>query len=107
MTNPVNQLRAGPDVIRLGAAGDDVLSLRVEIPEVWDLVRIDAPASTPVAALKQRALYALLPGASDAHEYVVKLRGFEVLNENASLGDIGVRTGSTLLITNRHRKPVR
>ena len=107
MTNPVNQLRARPDVIRVGVAGQDVISFRVEMPEVWDVVRIDAPASTPVAMVKQRALEALFPGATDVIDFVVKFNGYEVLNEEASLGDIGVRSGSTLLLTGRHRKAVR
>ena len=103
----VNQMRSRAEVIRMGASGEDVVAFRVEVPEVWDVQRIDAPASMPVAAVKQRALEALLPGASNVVDYVVKFRGFEVLNENASLGDVGVRDGSTLLITNRHRIPVR
>ena len=102
----VAQLRARPETIRLGTTGEPVITVRVQVPEVWDTVRIDAPPDTPVLVLKQRALETLMPGA-EAVEYVTKLRGFEVLDETASLSSAGVLTGSTLLVTSRRRRPVR
>jgi hypothetical protein len=103
----VAQLRARPETIRLGTAGEPVITLRVQVPEVWDTVRIDAPPTTPVLVLKQRALETLLPGVEPA-EFVTKLRGFEVLDESASLSAAGVVSGSTLLVvTSRRRRPVR
>lgn len=102
----VAQLRARPEVIRLGTTGEPVITVRVQVPEVWDTVRIDAPPDTPVLVLKQRALEILMPGAEHV-EYVTKLRGFEVLDETASLSAAGVVTGSTLLVTSRRRRPVR
>jgi hypothetical protein len=104
---PVAQLRAGPESIRLGAPGEDVWTLRVEIPEVWDLVRIDAPPSTPVAIIKQRALDELVPDAPASEQWVLKLYGFEVLDESVSLIDAGARNGSTFVVMGRHRRPVR
>ena len=109
MTAPapfVAQLRARPEVIRLGTPGEPVITVRVQVPEVWDTVRIDAPPDTPVLVLKERALETLMIGAQQA-EYVTKLRGFEVLDETASLSSAGVVTGSTLLVTSRRRRPVR
>ena len=102
----VAQLRARPEVIRLGTTGEPVITVRVQVPEVWDTVRIDASPDTPVLVLKERALEALMPGAGHV-EYVTKLRGFEVLDETASLSAAGVVTGSTLLVTSRRRRPVR
>jgi hypothetical protein len=102
----VAQLRARPETIRLGTAGDPVITVRVQVPETWDTVRIDAPADTPVLLVKERALETLVPGASQA-EWVTKLRGFEVLDETASLSSAGVVNGSTLLVTSRRRRPVR
>ena len=109
MTSPtpfVAQLRARPEVIRLGTTGDPVITVRVQVPEVWDTVRIDASPDTSVLLLKERALQTFLPGASQA-EFVTKLRGFEVLDETASLSAAGVVNGSTLLVTSRRRRPVR
>ena len=102
----VAQLRARPEVIRLGTAGDPVITVRVQVPEVWDTVRIDAPPLTPVLTLKQRALETLMPGAEPV-EWVTKFRGFEVLDETVSLSGAGVENGSTLLVTSRRRRPVR
>jgi hypothetical protein len=102
----VAQLRARPEVIRLGTAGAPVITVRVQVPEVWDTVRIDAPADTPVLLLKERALEVLMPGAEQA-EWITKLRGFEVLDETAALSAAGVLNGSTLLVTFRRRRPVR
>ena len=102
----VAQLRSRPETIRLGTAGDPVITVRVQVPETWDTVRIDAPPHTPVIELKARALETLSPGAEQV-EWVTKLRGFEVLDESASLSAAGVVNGSTLLVTNRRRRPVR
>jgi hypothetical protein len=90
----------------LGTADDPVITVRVQVPEVWDTVRIDAPPDTPVLTLKERALEALVSTAEPA-EWVTKLRGFEVLDESASLSAAGVVNGSTLLVTSRRRRPVR
>jgi len=38
---------------------------------------------------------------------VLKLRGWEILDENASLAEAGVVDGSILLMTYRRRRPVR
>lgn len=102
----VAQLRARPEVIRLGTTGDPIITVRVQVPEVWDTVRIDAPPDTPVLALKEVALETLVSGAEPV-EWVTKLRGFEVLDETASLSAAGVVNGSTLLVTSRRRRPVR
>lgn len=102
----VAQLRARPEAIRLGTGSDPVITVRVQVPEVWDTVRIDAPPDTPVLVLKERALETLMNGADQA-EYVTKLRGFEVLDETVSLSAAGVQNGSTLLVTSRRRRPVR
>ena len=103
----VTALRARPGTIRLGAAGAPALTLRVQMPEVWDTVRIEAPASEPVASLKAAALGALEPDAAYHADYVLKLNGFEVLDEHASLADAGAKDGSIFLLTSRRRRPVR
>lgn len=102
----VAQLRARPEVIRLGPPDAPVITVRVQVPEVWDTVRIDAPPDTPVIELKERALEVLMPGAAQA-AWVTKLHGFEVLDETAGLSAAGVQNGSTLLVTSRRRRPVR
>jgi hypothetical protein len=78
----------------------------VQVPEVWDTVRIDAPPDTAVLTLKQRALEELVQ-TDDHAAWITKLHGFEVLDETASLSAAGVKNGSTLLVTSRRRRPVR
>ncbi len=107
MTAPfVSQLRSRPRGVRLGPADATTMSLRVEVPEVWDVVRIDAPASETVLAVKIAALEVLMPGR-DHRAFVMKLRGFEVLDESLSLEAAGAIEGSIFLLAYRRRRPVR
>jgi hypothetical protein len=78
----VAQLRARPGVVRLGAAES-------------------------VIVLKAAALTALQPNGDPPDAFVMKLNGFEVLDEGASLSDVGAKNGSTFLVTYRRRRPVR
>jgi hypothetical protein len=108
MTAPfVSQLRARSEPIQVGPKGADVLHLRVQMPEVWDAVGVQASPTETVASVKRAALEALAGAADNAGAYVVKLRGFEVLDENATLAEAGAEDGSTFLLMNRRRRPVR
>ena len=57
-------------------------------------------------AMKVAALEELMPGA-DQRDYVLKLRGSEVLDESRSLTDVGAIDGSIFLLTSRRRRPVK
>ena len=107
MSALVNQLRTRGDVIRLASAGADAIVVRVEMPEVWDVVRVAVSPSDPVSAVKQRALAALYPTTEGPEQFVMKLRGFEVLDESASMSTVGAVDGSIFLLTYRRRRPVR
>ena len=107
MTLPfVATLRARQKTIHLGAPGGTPLTLRVEVPEIWDTVRIQAEPTESVLAVKVAALAALMPRA-DQRDYVLKLGGFEVLDEQQMLSQSGVKNGSIFLLTYRRRRPVR
>jgi hypothetical protein len=71
------------------------------------MVRVDTPPTESVLTVKARALTVLYPDHDHPADFVVKRNGIEVRNEMASLADIGVRDGSTLLVTLRRRRPVR
>jgi hypothetical protein len=105
-SNLVSFFRARPETLRLGN-GPSRIAVRVEVPEVWDVIRIEATPETPVAALKQLALEVLLNAGEHPEDYVVKFRGFEVLDERDSLESVGARDGSIFLVTGRRRRPVR
>jgi hypothetical protein len=103
----VTDLRTNGELVRLGSGDEPVLHIRVQVAELWDSVRIDAPGSERVISAKRAALDALYPGGANPEEYVVRLRGFEILDENASLVAAGVEDGSILLLVYRRRRPVR
>lgn len=100
-----HQLRVVGEPVRLGGGGEG-LKLRVQVAEQWDAVRVEAAAGETVRVVKVHALERLLPGALTHGEYVVKFRGWEVLDETATLAEIGATDGSTLLIHHRRRRPV-
>ncbi|MEO6444377.1 MAG: hypothetical protein ABIZ91_12185 [Gemmatimonadaceae bacterium] len=102
------QLRTRPEGIRLGTGSEPVITLRVQVPEVWDTIQVDAPADTPVWVVKERALQALMPDeALRKDQFVMKLAGWEVLDESVSIAAAGAKEGSIFLLTNRRRRPVR
>lgn len=103
---PVSFFRARPERFRLGD-GPSRIAVRVEVPEVWDVIRVEATPDTSVAALKQLALEVLLNAGEYPEDYVVKLRGFEVLDERETLESVGARDGTIFLVTGRRRRPVR
>lgn len=103
----VTTLRSRPSTIRLAADGGEAITIRVEMPEVWDVVAIVVAPDEPVVVVKQRALEALFPEAAMHQDFVVKLRGWEVLDESESLVNAGVLDGSILLLTHRRRRAVR
>ena len=56
---------------------------------------------------KQAALDAFFPNGVNTAEFVAKLRGFEILHEDETLEESGVRNGSTILLARRRRRPVK
>jgi hypothetical protein len=83
------------------------MNVRVQLLERWDRIAVDVNPGVPVATLKRDALLAF--GLTDAipSDYVVKLRGWEVLGEQGSIAESGARDGSTYLISYRRRRAVR
>ena len=101
------QLRAQPGVIEVGAAdAPERWTVRVQLSDAWDTVRMTAPPTEPVLTLKLRALEALWSDTPYHDDFVVKLHG-AVVDEHASLADVGAADGSILLLMLRRRRPVR
>ena len=104
----VAQLRTRGNTIELASPDGPGMTVRVEMPEVWDVVRVHASPDERAVTVKRRALEVLMPGAELRDEdYVLKLNGWEVLDESASLAATGAVDGSIFLVTNRKRRPVR
>lgn len=103
----VSRLRARPGTVRLAGEGVPVLTLRVQSADQWDALRVEVAPGTPVIELKVRALAELQGAGEQADEYVLKLNGFEVLDEADTVSASGARDGSTYLLAHRRRRPVR
>ena len=82
------------------------IPVRVMVEQAWDQVALDLPASTTVAETKARAL-ALTHVAGDPGDSHVKFRGAEVLDEQKTLGDLGVVPNAALIVLARRRRPLR
>lgn len=103
----VTELRTPAYVIVVGDEASATMHIRVQAAELWDTVRVDASPSESVLAVKLAALAAFYPEGVPSDDFVAKLHGFEILHENESISSVGVRDGSTLLLTRRRRRPVR
>ena len=100
----VASLRTRSEPIRVGAGG---MSVRVQMPDVWDAVKINAGPDTTVEEVKRAALAELWPDAEYDADFIMKLRGFEMLDEQLPLREAGAKDGSIFLLTHRQRRPVR
>lgn len=103
----VNGLRARPGLLALGPNDPSAITVRVEMPDLWDTIAVKCASDTSVLALKKAVLEAFGQRLHPAIDYVLKLRGFEVLDENAPVTVAGARDGSTFILAYRHRRPVR
>ena len=103
----VTALRSRAGIVRLGGEGGARLTVRVELPEQWDTIAFDVPSTLPALDLKREALAQFGLPAAWPEDFVMKLRGIDVLDERASLMAGGARDGSTYLLTHRRRRPVR
>ena len=107
MSEPfVSTLRTSGSIITLGPHGANPITIRVEVPERWDVALLSAANTASVRDAKEAALQYVSPD-DDVDDYVIKLRGFEVLDESVTLAQAGARDGSIFLLTHRRRRPVR
>jgi hypothetical protein len=100
------QLRANREPIQLAEPGPGVLTIRVQAADIWETVRVITRPETPVAEVKARVVAEVFPGQG-VDDFVLKLRGWEILEERESLASAGVLNGSILLLGIRRRRPVR
>lgn len=101
----VTQLRTPAEAITLAAEGASAITIRVQLLEAWDAVKVIAEPRTSVAQVKARVLAVLAPDVPQPGDVVTKLGGFEIRDEAKSLADAGVKDGSTLLLHFRRRQP--
>ena len=103
----VTQLRTPAEAISLAADGATAITIRVQMLEAWDAVKVIVEPGTAVATVKARALAVLAPDVPQPADVVTKLGGFEIRDESKSLSAAGVKDGATLLLHMRRRQPLR
>lgn len=102
----VSQLRASRNPIELAEPGAGTITFRVQAAELWDSVRVVARPDTPVADVKRSVVSRFFPN-EHVEDFVLKLRGWEMLDEREPLMSAGVQDGATILLSFRRRRPVR
>jgi hypothetical protein len=101
------QLRARAGTLQLAPAGAAApLTIRVQVAEAWDAVRMEVSPSTLVDEAKRAALDILMSDNKAPDAYEVKLRGV-LVEERSTMQDAGVTNGATLLVIGRRKRPVR
>ncbi len=103
----VHQLRSMRPPLELAPAGPDTVDFRVQVSELWDAVKVTAKPTMAVADVKRRVLEVFFPNESFPEDYVLKLRGWEMLDESAPIGASGVGPGAIVLLSQRRRSPLR
>jgi hypothetical protein len=103
----VTQLRTPAEPIMLAPEGVPTITIRVQMLEAWDAVKVVAEPHTSVSRVKAQALIVLAPDVPHPADVVTKLGGFEIRDEAKSVADAGVKDGSTLLLHMRRRQPLR
>jgi hypothetical protein len=106
MSELLSAIRSRPGVLALGGA-IGAFTVRVQMPELWDTIAVRCDEHTMVSAMKRAALETFGERHHPAEDYVLKLHGFEVLDETVPVDVAGARDGSTFLLTYRRRRPVR
>ena len=103
----VSQLRSHRPPLELAPPGPNTVSFRVQILEQWDAIRVTATPETTVRAVKERVHAAFNPDYPYLDEFVLKLHGWEMLDESAPIRESGIVNGSIILLGDRRRRPVR
>lgn len=103
----VTQLRTPAEAISLASDGAAAITIRVQLLEAWDAVKVRVEPTQTVAVVKARALAVLAPDVPQPGDVVTKLGGFEIRDEAQSLVAAGVKDGSTLLLHFRRRQPLK
>ena len=103
----VGQLRSHRAPLLLAPPGPNTISFRVQVAEQWDAVRIIATPETTVGEVKERVFAAFYPEYEYSDEFVLKLSGWEMLDETAPIAQSGIVNGSVILLGDRRRRPVR
>ena len=102
----VTQLRTARAPLEIGS-GSEKITLRVESAELWNALRVIASPDTLVEEIKARVVAAMYPEGQQVDQLVLKLLGWEMLDERETLRAAGLVDGSIILLAYRRRRPVK
>ena len=89
-------------------AAAEKFAVRVMVTDVWDHVVIAVDPGTRIADVKREALARALKGkVADLDDYMVKFRGAEVSDEQATVESVGATANSSFIVLPVHRRIVR
>ena len=83
------------------------LSVRVWVPEVWDIVELSVTPDWTVARLKTEALQKAAGRSPQMADYEVKFRGGKLFDETRTLADLAVPDHAAFIVLATRRVPVR
>ena len=83
-------------------------SVRVWVPDVWEVVELPAPPESTVAQVKAAALEQSIGADARANPaaFVVKYRGALVADEGQTLGSLNLPDKAPLIVLPARRRPV-
>ena len=65
------------------------ITIRVEASDIWETVRVTALPSTAVSEVKQRVVASLFAEGELPDDFILKLKGWEMLDMRATLVEAG------------------
>jgi hypothetical protein len=83
------------------------ISIRVWVPEVWDIVDLSVTPQWTVARLKAEALQQATGRSLRMADYEVKFRGAKLADETRTLADLAVPDQAAFIVLASRRVPVR
>ncbi|MBI4500731.1 MAG: hypothetical protein HY700_06170 [Gemmatimonadetes bacterium] len=83
-------------------------TIRVWVPDVWDVVHLEVTPDTTIAQVKAEALARAVgkDRRADPRDFVVKYRGALVTDENQTLGALDVPDNAPMIVVPTRRRPV-
>ncbi|MSR05950.1 MAG: hypothetical protein EXR93_02600 [Gemmatimonadetes bacterium] len=81
-------------------------TVRVWVPDVWDIVELTTRPAETVADVKAAALSRAIGPTADPANFEMKYRGARV-DESRTLAELQVPAGAPMIVLPVHRRPVR
>ncbi len=83
------------------------MTVRVTVADTWQPVFLEVTPGMTIAGLKARALAAMRIAPDRSDRYEVKFGGARIADESRTLGAVGARQGSAIIVLLKRRRAVR